>query len=51
MPESFVISMRAVSGFVRISDEIEASVLKRKCGLIWFASASILAARSSFSCS
>ncbi len=50
-PESFVISMRAVSGCVRISDEIEVSVLNRKCGLIWLASASILAASSSFSCS
>ena len=50
-PDSFVISIRAVSGCVRISDEIEVSVLNRKCGLIWFASASIFAARSSFSCS
>ena len=34
--------MRAVSGCVRISDEIDVSVLNRKCGLIWLASASIL---------
>ena len=50
-PDSLVISIRAVSGCVRISDEIEVSVLNRKCGLIWFASASIFAASSSFSCS
>ena len=37
-----MISMRAVSGCVRISDEIDVSVLNRKCGLIWFASASSL---------
>src|SRR3954449_2466890 len=43
--------MRAVSGCVRISEEIDVSVLNRKCGLIWFASASIFAASSSFSCS
>ena len=30
-----------MSGCVRISDEIDASVLNRKCGLIWLASASI----------
>ena len=41
-PDSLVISMRAVSGWVRISEEIEVSVLNRKCGLIWLASASIL---------
>ena len=50
-PESLAISMRAVSGCVRMSEVIEVSVLKRKCGLIWLASASIFAARSSFSCS
>ena len=50
-PDSFVISIRAVSGWVRISDEIDVSVLNRKCGLIWLASASICAASSSFSCS
>ena len=50
-PESLVISMRAVSGCVRMSEEIDVSVLNRKCGLIWLASASILAASSSFSCS
>ena len=44
-------SIRAVSGCDRISDEIEVSVLKRKCGLIWLASASSRAAMSSFSCS
>ena len=45
------ISIRAVSGFERISDEIELSVLNRKCGLIWLDSASMRAAISSFSCS
>ena len=50
-PESFTISIRAVSGCDRISDEIEVSVLKRKCGLIWLASASTRAAIRSFSCS
>ena len=50
-PESLTISMRAVSGCERISDEIDVSVLKRKCGLIWLASASTRAAISSFSCS
>ena len=50
-PESFKINMRAVSGCVRMSEEIEASVLNRKCGLIWFDNASILAASSSVSCS
>ncbi len=44
-------SIRAVSGCVRMSDEIEVSVLNRKCGLIWLARASILAASRSFSCS
>ena len=34
-----------------MSDEIEVSVLNRKCGLIWFDSASMRAAISSFSCS
>ena len=34
-----------------MSEEIEASVLNRKCGLIWFDSASIFAASSSVSCS
>jgi len=43
--------MRAVSGCVRMSEEIEVSVLNRKCGLIWLASDSIFAASSSFSCS
>ena len=46
-----MISIRAVPAAMRISDEIDVSVLKRKCGLIWFASASIFAASSSFSCS
>ncbi len=32
-PDSFTISIRAVSGFDRISDEIDVSVLKRKCGI------------------
>ena len=45
------ISIRAVSGLDRISDEIDCSVLNRKCGLIWLASASIRAVISSFSCS
>ena len=45
------ISMRAVSGLVRTSDEIDASVLNRKCGLIWLVRASIRAFISSFSCS
>ena len=49
--DSFWISIRAVSGCVRMRDEIEVSVLKRKCGLIWLLSASILAAMSSVSCS
>ena len=49
--ESFTISVRAVSGCDRMSDEIDASVLKRKCGLIWLASASSRAAINSFSCS
>ncbi len=44
-------SIRAVSGFDRISDEIDVSVLNRKCGLIWLASASRRVAMSSFSCS
>jgi len=34
MLESLRISVRAASGLVRTSDEIDASVLKRKCGLI-----------------
>ena len=50
-PDSLTISMRAVSGCDRISDEIDVSVLNRKCGLIWLASASSRAAISSFSCS
>ena len=33
-PDSFTMSMRAVSGCERISDEIDVSVLNRKCGLI-----------------
>ena len=49
--ESFPISIRAVSGFVRMSDEIEFSVLNRKCGLIWLDRALMRAAMSSFSCS
>ena len=49
--DSFWISMRAVSGCERMSDEIEVSVLNRKCGLIWLLSASILAAISRVSCS
>ena len=40
-PESLTISIRAVSGCERISEEIDVSVLNRKCGLIWLASASI----------
>ena len=51
MFDSFRISLRAVSGFVRTSDEIDARVLNRKCGLIWFVRASIRALISSFSCS
>ena len=50
-PDSLTISIRAVSGCERISDEIDVSVLNRKCGLIWLASASRRAAISSFSCS
>ena len=50
-PDSLMISIRAVSGCERMSDEIDVSVLKRKCGLIWLLSASIFAASSSFSCS
>ena len=50
-PDSLTISIRAVSGCERISDEIDVSVLNRKCGLIWLASASTRAAISSFSCS
>ena len=46
-----MMSVRAVSGWDRMSEEIDASVLKRKCGLIWLLSASIFAARRSFSCS
>ena len=34
-----------------MSDEIDVSVLNRKCGLIWLASASTRAVSSSFSCS
>jgi hypothetical protein len=44
-------SVRAVSGCDLISEEIDVNVLNRKCGLIWLASASTLAAISSFSCS
>ena len=36
-------TIRAVSGCERMSDEIDVSVLKRKCGLIWLASAEIFA--------
>jgi hypothetical protein len=43
--------MRAVSGCDRISEEIDVSVLNRKWGLIWLASASTRAAMSNFSCS
>ena len=43
--------MRAVSGCDRMSEEIDVSVLNRKCGLICEASAEIFAASSSFSCS
>jgi hypothetical protein len=46
-----MISMRAVSGCVRMSEEIDDSVLKRKCGLIWLLRASILASSRSFCCS
>ena len=46
-----MISVRAVSGLERINDEIDVSVLKRKCGLIWLASASRRVAINSFSCS
>ena len=46
-----MISVRAVSGSARISEEIEVSVLNRKCGLIWLFSDSIFAASRSFSCS
>ena len=50
-PESFTMRVRAVSGCDRMSDEIDVSVLNRKCGLIWLASASSRVAISSFSCS
>ena len=50
-PDSFWITVRAVSGCDRINDETDVSVLNRKCGLIWLLSASTLAAISSFSCS
>ena len=50
-PESRLMTMRAVSGCDRTSDEMDVSVLKRKCGLIWFARAETRAAISSFSCS
>ena len=46
-----MMSARAVFGWERISDEIDARVLNRKCGLIWLLSASTFAVRSSFSCS
>ena len=38
---------RALSGLVRISDETVFSVLNRKCGLIWVASAASRACTSS----
>ena len=50
-PDSLPMSMRAVSGCERISDEMDVSVLNRKWGLIWLASASTRACISSFSCS
>ena len=50
-PDSFTISVRAVSGSDLMSDEIDVSVLNRKCGLIWLARAARRVERSSFSCS
>ena len=38
--ESRITMARACSGLMRIRVETEFSVLKRKCGLIWLASAS-----------
>ena len=46
MVASLEITSRAVSGSKRTSEEIEFSVLKRKCGLIWFCSASMRACSS-----
>src|SRR5262245_48813231 len=51
MCESLITIVRAFAGLVRISDEIEFSVLKRKCGLIWLARASNLDFTTSTSCS
>ena len=47
---SFTIISRAESGSRRTSEEIEFSVLNRKCGLIWLCSASMRACSSSRSC-
>ena len=51
MVASLMISSRAVSGATRTSEETEFSVLKRKCGLIWFCSAVMRARSSRRSCS
>ena len=48
---SLKITSRAMSGSKRTSDEIEFRVLNRKCGLIWFCSASMRACSSRRSCS
>src|SRR4030095_889299 len=51
MCESLITIVRAFAGLVRIRDEIEFSVLNRKCGLIWLARASNLDFTTSTSCS
>ena len=51
MLASLMIISRAVSGSKRTKDETEFSVLNRKCGLIWFCSASMRACSSNRSCS
>mgnify|MGYP003346763499 CR=1 FL=1 len=45
-PDSLMMSIRAVSGCVRMSDEMDVSVLKRKCGLTWAFSARNCASRA-----
>ena len=47
---SFTIMSRAESGLPRTSDEMEFSVLNRKCGLIWLCSASMRACSNRRSC-
>ena len=49
--ESCTTMTRAWFGSVRISDETEFRVLKRKCGLIWLVSAARRASASRRSCS